>query len=1127
MGVIFITGLANGVHASEYNTSSLIISGEQYNSPKMDCKTSDECLTIAHNNVTDYMYLFYTVDGYSSLNTTLSFMAFSTPDGWRDSYPHVYDVEYISTDDSWHIVNQRNMYKFYSSNQTISTTCTISDDDYWFFGVYNDTTNLVARMTIGGTDVKLYFIDGCDDSSTHFIGNIGTMGGSATPTQFDSASGFFEWKDTVTSVSDVVCDLYLKYAGAPESIILNLGSFPDSYDGMWHYIDNKIYYRNSTYIKTVSTTDFSSWGSPQDYWLNSEGVLTEKRVHYTGFDLVVYENSSGIYFGNNWEEPDYTPADEYVDGVKVYVPAFWWLGAKAYSPKVACEQDMQHCLMLVYDTTAIFGGLLGIYSVDGFQTPVTFPPNGNTFYVFTIPNVDLTEEVTNSNIDYMNLPYDIWYDKDNSEYYILATENTQGAKYYTYNIFSSLSTAQSFSLTGRIPDEFQTWKAFQIRGKDSDEPQAIILHNSCYSSILSTCHGFVDIQQYYLKNGTYIGYTNIYDSGASLNCPSAGYGTAEDKDIDEIGTFLVDTNDYLQYEIYGDFSCNGIQTYDTLSAGTFPTTSLGYNYYKEGQDLVYMREEGASVNEGNWYISTEDFLTYSSPVLYYAWDKANGESIPRSDRTLLSGKRVYTYERNHYTDFGIYVYIEEVFPIYVFGRYVDPLTGEPDLPVNQSVTLTCPNGYSTTDIDSDALVYTICDTAMNMSIYTSGFIPTSDEITFDIPSGCTSSMFVYVSYLPSSYSPNITVRDRITGQPISGAVVKFNNIVQGTTDADGKLQVSVNPIQDSSFVESSYGCGIYLDVTGTPREYWVQASAGGYRTTNEYDFVFAEEHSSGGTTYYTYKAEDALTVYLDSGADVQVRVYTSDGVQVEGNLVTVKSEGADSTFLLIDDIPTSTDTATSFPATFRLVDSRTSWSANFTLTQEDYVVSQNVSIINTTNYYSISFTLPDDSGDQPCNTILDCTASYCIGNYFYDLQSCTAGKCVYDVESCVLCDDEAGCYNEVTTQSCYFDSECYDLIECVNTAVLQDARCSEAGVCVLTEIECDYGCEDGVCVGAPTVEYCDQSTPAGMIHCLQIGMMNFMGSVYDPMFTILIAIFIAVIVGTMIGLAFKGASKIF
>jgi hypothetical protein len=1134
LGVLFILGTVDGVQASEYNTSSLIVSGVDYNSPNFDCKSSDECLLIAHNNATNIIWGYYTLDGFTTINRTFSIASW-TPDSGatRDNYPYTYDVFYRSGSDSYYIANERTLYDYYPSNTTLTTVCTISGgagnttgNSYHFVGVYNATTNLALKIYDGAYQFDLVFIDGCNQSLTHNLGTVYTSAGYSSPANLYDVSGFVGWKDTITSLSDVAMDVKtIRHVSVLESFTYNLGTFPDSYDGMWHYTDNKVYYRNSTYIKTASTTDFSSWGSPVDYWVNSEGVIREDRKNYATFDVVAFENASGIHWGNTYVAPAYTPAEEYVSGNWVYTPAFWWLGAKAYSPKVACEQDMQHCLMLVYDTTAFFGGLLGFYSVDGFQTPISFPPNANTFHAFTVPSVVLTEEVLESNLDYQFLPYDLWYNDADGEYYLMTTSDTQSVKRYKYSQFAGLRV-QSQGLSCRITDEFCYHKPLQIRGKETSQPEMIILNHFCGSSILPSCSGFIDLQRYYLINGTYITYTNLLTEAPTKSCPSAGFGTTEQKDIDELGGFVADTLDYLEYEIYGDFSCNGIQQYDTLQAGTFPTTSLGYDYYKEGQDFVYKRAGSGSVAEGNWYTSTGDFTTYSAPQLYYAWDKASGEIIHQTDRTLLSGKRVYVFERTHYSDFGIYAYIEEVFPIYVFGRYTDPITGAPDNPVNQSVTLTCPSGYTTTDIDADALVYTTCDTAMNMSIYTSGFIPTSGALTFDIPAGCTSSMFMYVDYLPQTYSPNITIRDGVTGSPVSGATVKLDNVVQGTTDANGLLQLTVNPIQSPSFVQSTAGCGIYLDVTGTPREYWLQASATGFRTTNDYSFEFAEQHVVGNATSYTYKTEDALNFYLDRGSDVLVRVYTFDGVQVEGNLVSVKSEGANQTLVMINDVPTATDTATSFPATFRLVDDRASWSANFTLTQGNHTESQNITIINTTTHYTLSFTLPDDSDEQPCNTILDCTESYCIGNYYYDLQSCTGGLCVYDVESCILCDDEAGCYNTVTTETCYFDSECYDLIECVNTAVLQDARCGETNVCVLQQVECTYGCEDDVCVGAPTVVECDQSSVVGMLQCMQAGILNFFGSTYDPMFAIVTAIFVAILIITLLAIGFKGFSRV-
>jgi hypothetical protein len=308
-------------------------------------------------------------------------------------------------------------------------------------------------------------------------------------------------------------------------------------------------------------------------------------------------------------------------------------------------------------------------------------------------------------------------------------------------------------------------------------------------------------------------------------------------------------------------------------------------------------------------------------------------------------------------------------------------------------------------------------------------------------------------------------------------------------------------------------------LAGTPRSYWIQASKSGYRTTNTYNFQFADSS-------YLYKTESALNVYLDRGAEVVVRVYTSDGVEVAGNLVSVTGLGSNLTYILLNNVPVQTNTSTSFPATYRLVDGRPSFTENFTLVQGSYSQSQLITIFNTTNYYTVSFTLPTVSTSQPCSTNLDCTQSYCTGNFFHDLTSCTGGYCAYDVESCVLCDSDAGCFNTETSATCNFDSECYGQIVCLSTAVLQDSRCGSDNKCVLAQIQCAYGCEEGVCKPATAEVQCDQSTTLGMLQCMQSGMMNFIGSTYNQIFAIFIVLFIAVIIGLVLTTAFKGVERV-
>jgi hypothetical protein len=1130
-GICMCFGFTGQVaYANEYNSTSnfMLLSGSGYDSPKFDCKSDSECVMLVYNDVLDRIELSLTFDKFRTINTTMVLAGWTPVPGHsiRDNYPFVYDVQFIN-DSFYNLEHRRTLYSFNSSTQTLATVCTISDDDYFILGFYNSTYMVVGQTFFGNGNFNINLVkNDCNLATKISIGTwLGLSGYGVSDTNIDDITGFIAWKSGFTSTTEIIgtLDITIRYS-THFSAQTDLNGFPSTYDGLWDYANNKIYFRNVTYVATASTTDMSTWGTAQIYYTFGNTIQREDRKSFTGHDVVMFENSSGIFVGDTWEAPAYSPAVEYTSGTRIYATSSWlaFLGYRSYSPKVDCQGDMQHCLMLVYDTGAywsVFPAIIGLYSVDGFQTITS---------TFIIPNSGvLGTEITDSNFAYQALPYDVKYNSVDDKYYIVANDNTANPKVYNWSSSGGLGVRATLSFDC---EQYGNQRSiFGIAGKETSNPEILVMCAG-WGGVSPGLYGYdINLERYWLYNGSYITTSGLQ---INLGCSSPiNFCTSLDL---ASGGFVDGLNEYkIVGRVYSTGSAGSPNTYaNTYTSSNintyFPTDSTGLQYWREGIDLVYTRAEAGSVHAGQYKTLTDNFISYTTPVLYYSWDLTNAETIPRTDRVVTSNYRVYAYERNHATNAGIFVYRETIMPIYVFARYVNPVTQQPDNPVSVNAQLTCPSGYTTTGIGSDVTLHTTCESAMNLQLLATGFLPTLGNITFDKISGC-NSMFVRANYLPSSYSVNVTVRDQQTGSVISGATVTMSGVGTFTTDSQGHASVTVQPVMSPYFVHSSDigACTETMQVSGTARSYWLQVSATGFRTSNYYNFKFVDETVLNSIIYFTYKNLDALTLYLTKGADVEVRVYTFDGVPVENNLVSIKASGA-TVYVMSDGVPVAIDTATQFPATFRLINSSESFIATFNLTQGTYYEMKTLTIVNTTNYYSLSFTLPEASS-YACVSSADCTSSYCQGTFFYELNDCVGGQCVYDVSSCTLCDAEAGCYEQTSSTECFFDTDCIDT--CANPGFLSEGLCGSSNLCIFHMKECSNGCVSVVegedyCGEAPPIVSCDQSTVVGMLSCMQSGLMSFIGSAYSPMFMIGLALFIMIIVITILGLAFKGAQNV-
>jgi hypothetical protein len=383
-------------------------------------------------------------------------------------------------------------------------------------------------------------------------------------------------------------------------------------------------------------------------------------------------------------------------------------------------------------------------------------------------------------------------------------------------------------------------------------------------------------------------------------------------------------------------------------------------------------------------------------------------------------------------------------------------------------------------------------------------------------------MFFFPKYLPASYNLNLYVYDTITGLPVSGATVQFNELFY-TTGSAGNVTIPISPLADVSLtsVVDTGSCRITFNPSGSPRQYFVQISKTGYQTLVEMSQAFA--HASGGS--FTF--DSTVTYSLNKGTAVTVSVVTNNYVPVEAGRATVNVSGFNYIFPNV--------IATEFPYTWTVVND--TYPANLSLAlalagcTSTYNVSGYLTIQSTDVAKSYQFKLPYNANQMPCVRDMDCTPSYCIGNTYYALAGCNTGLCACDYAAtvCTLCDATAGCYDAISNVTCRFDSECYGQNECADAYTLESWTCGAGGTCIAQYQTCGTTCDDveKICLGAPAVAgTCDQSTVVGMLTCMQSGVMGFVGFTYNPMMAIGIAMFLVILIIAILGLSFRAVASV-
>lgn len=1124
--------------AGAYEGTSLL-SGTRYKNPQMACLSGSQCMLLVYDNSTDNLLIYSTVNAFADLDfvTQLTSVGFSSWEvDYMDGYNLPYDIVYNSPNYYFFVKNS-----LYSANTTNIYHIAEWDTSRWGLQFVNSSSVFVFDAYHGDDGNASYRVMDYLTNVTHVVGNVsyGACTGDDNVTYPVQKLKGFAARSTGGSVAFNMSFSYNDTDCGDASF--GLTTFPDVFDGVFEYISagsRYIYYRNGTAVRRVSTNDFVTYSSPATYYVfgSGEDVSVESRVELSGYDVYVDEfhsaSSDGIFYVNAYEVTDYTPASEYANS-DIYVPVdltSWveaLLGESWYDPKVACELNGQHCAVLAWNNAnALFGGGLWVlWSSDDFAGSPSYEDYVR-FDTATMAQYWDDAVMTTSDFDYAKMPYDIMYDVDTGKYMILVddTSSQTGAELWSYSVEDS--PRLTYLLTYYY-DERPTgigcagwsncWNdvhPLHFADKDSTQPLVHVLYDHCTSigGVGDPCTSSREKMQTFLLNGTHVSTVTLTSS--------AGAGNYNPRT--KVRSVIADEQ-VGYYRIRADGGVCGSREYDNIVTN-FPTDYLGYTYINDGgADFKYAREySSADVPEGFYSTSTSDFTSYGTPVLYYALNKTINELIKNTDTMLIEGADVYAYSRfsTGMPSTGIYFARKSLTPLYIYSQAEDPLTGT-FTPANITATLTATDGYTESDSGNDFVLHTTVPSSNQMSFLTTSYLPISTTTVFDVPDGC-DNMFFYPYYLPQSYSVPIYVFDAITGDPVSGATVRVNSNYY-TTGADGNVTVVLSPLANANFSATIDGCNIVYEPSGTPRTYLVQISKTGYRTSTYTAETFIEV-SGAGFTYSPYKAYN-----LDSGTQVVVSVTTKDLIGVDEGRVTVNASN-------MDYIYPSTP-ATSFPATWKVVNGTYPATLYLNLSLAEctsvYNTSAVLTILQTDYSRSYAFKLPYLASEMPCQYSADCIASYCVGNIYHELIGCNAGscECEYDIETCVLCDNDIGCYDSTSTTECRFDSECYGLNNCADDYTLESWTCGDSGYCFGQYLECGYLCSEDVCIPSSSEagDTCDQSTVLGMITCMQSGMVSFVSYTYDPLMTFGVALGLVMIVIMILTLGFKtvsGVSKV-
>jgi len=806
-------------------------------------------------------------------------------------------------------------------------------------------------------------------------------------------------------------------------------------------------------------------------------------------------------------------------------------------PKVACTPDNDICVALVYERAGYAGYTAGLklFHSDGnnpwingehFQhlayscgtflgwdsfwagcSPVSLPA------AFTFTDYTSYDEEYDLGSEY-TLPYDIIYSGSGSIFYIIFTKDlgqyptALSTHVYQYDgdltTPTSLTSAGNLAYVGRINN---THFMGHTCCRYVNDAGFYDYYADWNEHVITTLSLTVRFDEVLVSN----------DGVSALNCRKMydfkGFGFAEAGRQYRTHSRTKATTDYGCVNPPATFT---VDKTEIAYGGTY----TGFDYFDD--NYLYFTDD----SNATYRVST-DGSSYGSTELIHTW--SGGEDINNTDTYVGTTNQVFLWSRGNVSIDGIYAYNEQVYSFLIGAQGLNPISGVPEY-ISATTQLTCfDQNYSASSSGINAIVTTPCLENNSLTItVASGWNPTSIAL-LDYDTLSTDS-YTVVTTPPnglgwiSDYNYTLRFVDSFSGSPAVGASITVG-VETKVTDSNGEVKFFLSPYDSVTFTASELGTSYYLYANGTPRTHDYQFSADNYQnafgTFTMTDDATPDDVSDFRTSQTLLVDPIFLRLIMD--------VFTSDGVHYEGDSVVVRVGGAlNGTFFDDDGVYIERGYATSFPATFVLIDDRASWTADVNLTQGAYFDSDTIAVTNTTLLYRYDFTLPNASYEQECSSDAGCDTSFCKGSTWYSTGVCSSGICSYTVESCLLCDDAAGCYEATTSESCPtgLDFECVGDNTCVDTKNLRNYKCSSSKQCVWELVECDYQCFEDVCIPSPIVEVCDQSTTVGMLTCMQSGVMGFIGSTYDPIMVLGVVLALVTILVAIFALAFKGATHV-
>jgi hypothetical protein len=692
-------------------------------------------------------------------------------------------------------------------------------------------------------------------------------------------------------------------------------------------------------------------------------------------------------------------------------------------PKVACEPNNNHCLMLVYENNSFFGrGVKIKYSTDNFYAFFGTQEVGS--YLVDYSNYK-TVSTTGVQLHY---PYDVIYDSDINKYKIIIGSASSTTQKYYY------STSSGLENNGTI---------------DQLAPIGFINSNS-YVALQGKVSGAT---AYLLSLRIYWNNTNTSISSVSLG------GCVSTTGITKSMGFVAPTTSTYIYYGSGIGGC-GVQG-NLNNFPAFPTTYTGLDYY-EGSIIGYQNNNNAS-----WRTTTSDLSAFTGTTEYYQW---SSETINHTDSTITTKNQIWAYEREGSSANGIWVYKLGTTPIEIWGEGCDPYTRS-CANVNLSVNLNC-TLFNTTTARSGQFVSltTACQTDNIITVNAADpYYPVAYYFAnFSFPASCYQKQN-YIKTTASkgyykAYNFTIKFKDKFFGNDIQSVTAIYNGATK-TTNSAGETSFNTFPIDSPSFTAEAFdtpSCTQTVSFTGTPKQNSLIASKAGYQTLTD-SFAIARDPFVIETDFDTFKLE-----YIEpTNTQIEVFLYSKDGIGLHPSRVTVNvTAGSNDTYYKISNQLYHQSYGTQTPAKFYLFNNTGTY--NVTVAADYFKVYTHTATVTTGDYQAIRIYIDQNSWELPCFTSSDCGATLCLGQYLKSFSGCQDNVCTYTTEDCgsaPFCDTTQGCVDILGVTNCTSDNDCNNTCADSNRMII--GLCGADGYCKGRYADCLRGCN-------ATISFCEE-----------------------------------------------------